>query len=231
MVPVLIYCAAGSDRFTKIAMDYGFRAGARLPWTMHYPVYFADQDWKKPDRKRYMYALMEHHPIMATVLDWENREQLLEVLDWADEVSKYVDKIVIIPKVIGGVRLIPKLIRNKEVFLGYSVPTKYGGTQVPIKEFGDRPVHLLGGSPHTQMKLANIMNVVSCDGNMASKLASIRCAYWVPGTAIHAHDKYWPTLEEADGWKMGEGAPYEAFRRSCNNIRSAWHNWDEETSE
>lgn len=35
---------------------------------------------------------------------------------------------------------------------------------MPAWEFGRRPVHLLGGSPHAQMEMRHYMNVVSADG-------------------------------------------------------------------
>jgi hypothetical protein len=48
--------------------------------------------------------------------------------------------------------------------IGYSVPTRYGGTTIcPTKFIGD--VHLLGGRPDVQRSLANHMQVASLDGN------------------------------------------------------------------
>ena len=75
----LIYCAAGNRRFAEIATSHGFRYGAQLPGTVYTdvaPLYFADQDWKEPNRDKYMSALAQHRPHMATVLDWEREEQL-----------------------------------------------------------------------------------------------------------------------------------------------------------
>ena len=75
-VPKLIYCAGGNPRLAQIAVEHGFEYGARLPDSTYYPMYFADQDWKNPDREKYMKALSEHKPYMATVLDLEQHEQL-----------------------------------------------------------------------------------------------------------------------------------------------------------
>lgn len=48
--------------------------------------------------------------------------------------------------------------------LGYSVPTRYGGTPISPEHFiGD--VHLLGGRPDVQRRLADVMDVQSLDGN------------------------------------------------------------------
>jgi uncharacterized protein DUF6610 len=52
----------------------------------------------------------------------------------------------------------------KEYLLGYSVPTKYGGTTIHPKWFR-RGVHLLGGRPDVQRQLARLMRVVSIDCN------------------------------------------------------------------
>lgn len=220
--PTLIYCADGNPRFAKIAIDAGFKYGARLPGSVSYPIYFADQDWKKPDRERYMMALAEHRPEMATVLDWEQEDQRDEVLDWAEEAAQYVKRVLIIPKVIGGIKTLPRHIGSADVVLAYSVPTRYGGTFVPVWEFAGWPVHLLGGSPHKQIEMAHYLNVVSVDGNYAQKMAVEYCQFWTSGTARYAKNRYWPTLYEADGERWEQDSPYEAFRRSCKNIMQAW---------
>jgi len=216
----------------QIAIDHGFKYGAQLPDTIYHPLYFADQDWKKPDRVAYMAALAEHRPVIATILDWEREGQLPEVLDWAEEAAQFVERVLIVPKVIGGIGQIPRTIGKHPVALAYSVPTRYGGTSVPIWEFAGWPVHLLGGSPQKQMEaysyLRNIADVISADSNYSCKMATRHTQFWVPGTAYYASNRWWPTLREANGgmiWGSGEpdsDALYEAFRRSCENIMTAW---------
>jgi len=222
--PTLIYCANGNPRFAKIAIDAGFKYGARLPGTVYFPIKFADQDWKNPDRERYMAELEKHKPMMATILDLERIEQRNEVLNWAEEAAQHVQQILIIPKVSGIIDTLPHRINGADVILAYSVPTRYGGTFVPVWEFDNWPVHLLGGSPHAQMELIYYLNVVSTDGNYAQSVAVRHCQFWVPGTARYARNRWWPTLREANGgekWAGGD-APYEAFKRSCKNIMKAW---------
>lgn len=225
--PTLIYCGGGNRRFSQIAIDAGYKYGAQLPDTVYQPLYFADQDWRKADRERYMAALARHRPHMATVLDWEQEEQLAEILDWAEEAAQYVqENILIVPKVPGTIGRLPRRIGGRGVVLGYSVPTTYGGTELLLGEFAGWPVHLLGGSPQAQMHtwyhLTPIADVVSVDGNMAQKLANARCQFWVPGNATWARNRYWPQLGEAGDGDWGQDAPYEAFRRSCVNIMAAW---------
>ncbi len=215
--PALIYCADGNPTFARAAVAAGFLYGARLPNTVYQRVYFADQDWKSPDRAAYMRALSEHRPEVATVLDWERGGQLPEVLSWAEEAAQHARRVVIIPKVAGLLGAIPERVGEAEVVLGYSVPTKYGGSCVPLWEFGRRPVHLLGGSPQRQMSLAPYLNVVSADGNMAHQQAH-RCRFWSPTKTPKGR---WVQLSEA-GDRRGIGANLEAFRRSCENIIAAW---------
>ena len=69
--PTLIYCGGGNSRFYDIATAAGFKYGSRLPDTIYGPLYFADQDWKQPNRDKYMAGLAEHKPYMASVLDLE----------------------------------------------------------------------------------------------------------------------------------------------------------------
>lgn len=222
----LIYCADGNPRFAEIAIRHGFTYGAQIPNKVYFPIEFADQDWKDPQREEYVAALAEHRPRMATVLDLERESQLPEVLSWAEDAAQYVDIVIIIPKVFSIIGRLPREIGGARVHLGYSVPTKFGGTQVPVWEFAGWPVHLLGGSPHAQMRLVPYLDVRSADGNMIQKLATRWCMFWVPGNARYASNRWWPTLKEANNgelWNDGGGdAIYEAFERSCRNVMREW---------
>lgn len=217
----IIYCANGNKRFADIAIEHGFLYGAQLPGTIYHPIFFADQNWKKPNRTAYMTALAMHKPTMASVLDWEEEEQLTDVLSWAEDAAQHVDVVIIIPKIFGGIDRIPDKIGGKIVRLGYSVPTRFGGTEVPIWEFGGKPVHLLGGDPQKQMALCGYLNVRSADGNYAHKMAIQFSQFWTPGNARYAKNRFWPHLSEAGDYTT-EDAIYEAFRRSCVNIMNAW---------
>lgn len=226
IIPELIYCANGNARFAQIATDHGFVYGAQMPGTVYFPPAFVDQNWKKPDKERYMTALREHKPHMASVIDWERKEQLLEVLSWAEDAAMFVDVVMVIPKVPGCVQLLPRSIGGKSVRLGFSIPTKHGGTACHPMEFVGWPVHLLGGSPQAQLKwFTRLPGIISADGNMHHKMATRMNAFWYPSR--FPGRGYWPRLAEFDGKRWGDGsnmadAPYEAFRRSCVNIKAAW---------
>ena len=183
--------------------------GAQLPGTVYFPPEFVDQDWKRPDRAAYVAAVAQHRPRIATVLDWERDEQLPEVLGWAEDVAPFVERVIIIPKVIGGVPRLPRRIGGREVVLGYSVPTRYGGTELPLWEFAGWPVHLLGGSPHRQLHVAHYLEIISADGNYINRKATQFCEWW--------NGRRWEPLRPKQ-----DDAPYEAFRRSCVNVLAAW---------
>lgn len=217
----LIFCGGKTPRFAEIALANGFKYGAQLPCTTYAPVFFADQDWKSPNREAYMKALEIHKPFIASVLDWERDDQFEEVMSWAEEASQYSQVVMIIPKVVGGVHQIPQTIGQSKVRLGYSVPTKFAGTLVPVEEFSTREVHLLGGSPGAQTRLSKIMNVHSADGNMAMKMAN-RGLFWTKGKGEFSN--HWTSLKEADGKRWEGDGNYEAFRRSCVNIVNRWGN-------
>lgn len=208
-----------------IAHAAGWLYGARLPpkGIAPFPLYFADQDWRRPDRTRYMAELQIRRPVLATVLDWETPEQLPEVLSWAEEAAQHVSEaVLLIPKVPGGVPLLPRRVGGKDVWLAYSVPTAYGGSPVPLWELGGWPVHLLGGSPQKQHDcyryLRGICDVRSADGNMAKKQATSRCLYWTRRTTSHGH---WQPIAR----EVAEDAPDECIRRSLTNILEAWQDW------
>ena len=212
--PALIYCADGNARFAEIAVNAGFLYGAQLPPRgLPFLPYFADQNWKNPNRERYMAELAKYQPHIASVLDWECQEQLPEVLAWAEDAAQFVEVVMIIPKVLGGITQLPRQIGGKPVRLGYSVPTKFGGTAVPYSEFYGWPVHLLGGNPHRQRRLSAFMDVVSLDGNYAQMMAVRYNEFW--------YKSQWHELSDHGG-KIENDAPYVAFERSCHNIMAMW---------
>jgi len=88
---------------------------------------------------------------------------LERVLNEAELLARYVPLVVVVPK---DVRLADHLLTDipAKFLLGYSVPSRYGGTLIPTGKF-QRPVHLLGGRPDSQRRLAEQMPVFSFDCN------------------------------------------------------------------
>ena len=218
----LVYCASGNPRLAEIAIEEGWLYGYRAPGSAAFQPYFMDQDWKSPDREKYMKALEKYRPWMATVLDLEREDQLQEVLDWAEEAAQWTEMVIIIPKVHGVISKLPTSIGGKPIRLGYSVPTRYGGTDVPLSEFANWPhgVHLLGGAPNKQLQIADQIDVRSVDTNYHAKVAAWGQFFTLePDSGGRA--RHWPKFREV-GIEF-ERPMYEAFRVSCMNIYHAWN--------
>lgn len=209
----MIFCAAGNPRLARIAIENGMKYGAQLPNTVYHRPHFVDQDWRRPNRERYIAALEQYKPSIATVLDLESEDQLPEVMEWAHEAAEHVQQaVIIIPKVQGIVAHLPRTIAGKSVRLGYSVPTRYGGTELPLWDFTGWPVHLLGGSPQAQLRIASYLDVRSADCN-AHVNAAQKGTIW---------DGQWKQTDDT--------APeffYRCFGAACRNIVAAWRNLQE----
>jgi hypothetical protein len=215
-IPELIYCSEGGPKLVEIAVRNGMKYGIQLPNKTYGKLYFADQDWKNPNRTVYMKSLEFHKPKLATVLDLEQRSQLATVLDWAEEASQYVNNVLIIPKVKGIIKSIPKRINGKEIILAFSIPTTYGETPVSPPEFKGWKVHLLGGKPSHQFtywyQMSKYCEVESVDGNYFRMKATRFCEYWEsPGRWI------------PDGGKTARDAYLSVFEKSVKNLIAEWN--------
>ena len=127
-------------------------------------VHFVDIDWKNYDYQKHLAAVKNLKPKYTVAKDWEKAEDLKALLKQAYNLAKYCDHVIIVPKVNSLKHKMLKLIPD-EFMLGYSVPTKYGGTDIETKYFDGRPVHLLGGRPEKQRELGKVLNVKSIDCN------------------------------------------------------------------
>jgi hypothetical protein len=100
---------------------------------------------------------------MTVARDVDDIGQLSKTLDEARELLMYAEYVVIVPKDPALRYSMDELIPS-EFVLGYSVPTRYGGTSLSLDAFS-RPVHLLGGRPDIQRQLALQLKVASLDCN------------------------------------------------------------------
>lgn len=209
-----IFCAGGNGKYAQTSINYGWTYGAQMPSTVYYPPQFIDQNWKSPKRDVYMQRLAQYKPRMATVLDLEHESQFNEVMSWALEASQHVtESIIIIPKAMGIIDRIPETINGKQVVLGYSVPTTHGGTYVPLWEFGNRPVHLLGGSPSKQFELTRYLNVVSIDNNYTASIARKFIKFYAQGTHHYLRETIMTKLDLTD-------EPLTCFKLSLMNMNA-----------
>lgn len=160
-----------------------------------------------------MAAVEQYKPLLATVLDLEYEHQLGEVLSWGEQAAEYVtEAVIIIPKVIGITRKLPRSIGGKEVRLGYSASSTFSSTPVGLDEFKGWPIHCLGGSVRTQLNLTRTHDVQSADGNYIQNLARKYNQFYSPGRGVK--NRNWPMLREI-GINVKTDAIYLAFELTC----------------
>jgi len=200
----------------ELATSLGWYAGVRSGTVIYdaaRPLYLLDIDYKAPDWTAHLAIARAEHPALAAIPDVMAVPDLPATLAMAEEMASHTDALLIIPK-CRIIHSLPRGIGGKPVVLGYSVPTGYGGTPLPVWEFRDWPVHLLGGTPRKQLDLARFMTVVSADGNMAQMLAHRGLAYDERG-----HPQLMARWEPKPS---APGMPARALERSLINIAALW---------
>lgn len=217
----LIWCQGGNREASALAVSHGWWYGFRSDdsnWAAALgPVEFIDCHWEEDrlDWGAHLRCLARCPARMATVPDVMDAADVPLCLSRAEEVAQFCTPLIV-PKAPGVAEMIPAVIGGREVILGYSVPTSYGGTEVPLWEFRGRKVHLLGGSAVKQYGLMGYANVVSADGNVAWRLAR-------KGIVVNERGSGGKTVKQQDGSRWaGEDAHLEALRRSLVNLRSFW---------
>lgn len=130
-------------------------------------VAFVDNPFRNYNHYKHVSLVAKLKPKYATAMDIMRPGDLPRILDEAAEIAEHTENIIVIPK-CDVINDIPA-----NYVLGYAVPTSHGGTALPYTAFGDRPVHLLGGSwqQQRQLILESGMNVVSLDNNHINKIA------------------------------------------------------------
>ena len=156
-----------SRRVLDVAERHGWLPGARytnLRDIRHRsPIGLIDIEWERYNFRRHLLVVQRIKPILTVARDVTNIAELERILTEAEELAQYCKTVVIVPKD-------PKLrnILNREIpdrfRLGFSVPTRYGSCLIEPKFFR-RPVHLLGGRPDVQRRLADELHVCSLDCN------------------------------------------------------------------
>lgn len=204
-LPLLFFCGGGGkSKHDSNAKGEGWRLGLRSNGRnlAHEHMQMVDNEWGDAYKhEQHLECVKRNKPLVATVQDIESIEQLPEALKHARELAKYCGRVLLIPKVKSW---LPKC------WLAYSIPTSHGGTLIEPEWFGDRLVHLLGGSPNDQAQYAKVLNVVSLDANYASQLAE-------NGKAT------WQGVEKKIQHLTGEKGCYPAFKLSAKMQKKYWH--------
>lgn len=188
----VIFCWGGGDNSCCLAVRGGWLYGIRsgdveingkgvcpiVPTSTRHKVQFVDNDFHEYDHAHHAEIVRQYRPKYATVRDLMTPEQCAEagiayypfeqIMDWAAELAEYAQNVIIIPK-YDCLDQIPD-----KYMLGYSVPTSYGGTPLPVELFKGRRVHLLGGSWKAQLAHMAALgdSVVSLDNNHINIIAS-----------------------------------------------------------
>ena len=214
----LIYCAGANPRFMQIAQEHGYLLGVRSDRNAYgFPISFVDIEYRKPDFTTHREAVKMHRPKYATVPDLSetevSEEDIVRALAQASQLAQYCEYPLIVPKLSGQLALIPR-----QYAIAYSVPTSYGGAKYGIWKLQGRRIHLLGGSPHEQMKLRRYLpeGVKSVDGNMAQLMAVKFAKFW--------QAKRWQ--EHPEHGKGIEDLYLDCWHRSCANIHRYWRTYD-----
>lgn|GEM_PF-804016 len=164
--PIKIVCH--SRTVLKLAERAGWLAGASYVRLRDIrgikTVGLIDIDWKNYDFKKHLQAVKTHRPLMTVAKDVTCVDDLNLILDQAYELLEWTQFVIIVPKDPRLSTELAHIIPNVFI-LGYSVPTKFGGTCIPLEHFRGRRVHLLGGRPDVQRKIARSLNVISLDVN------------------------------------------------------------------
>ncbi|MDM9583077.1 GNAT family N-acetyltransferase [Nostoc sp. GT001] len=141
-LPLLFYCGGGGkSKYDAIATEHGWNLGINSSGKnkSHQHMMMIDNDWENYDHEKHLAMVKQNKPLIATARDIEHPDQLPEILDQATELAKYAGRVLLIPKC--------DVTLPDSYWLGYSVESGYGKTDLKPEWFGKRPVHLLGGSP------------------------------------------------------------------------------------
>ena len=185
-IPDLYFTRTASQSLCCIAAEYGWGHGnnsyQHKQKCVKHKLDFIDNLFDKPyDHERHKAAIAEHHPKYATVRDMMTKEQCArdniqyyapeQILEWADDLKPHTDNVILIPKSIEYLDLIPN-----DYVIGLSVPSSHGGDVLPVECYRGRRVHLLGGSWAKQLSYLYALgdDIVSLDNNWLALIASKR---------------------------------------------------------
>jgi len=205
---------SGRVDLTEYAAKKGYLRGARLDKADRYAnhgvaVDFLDMDWNDPDPDKLIRAAKDHRPKYVVAGDYlRDEDNTQRVNDRARQLRDLAENVIVVPKSPGDFQHIPEWC-----VVGYSVPTEYGGTDIPLREYASLPnqIHVLGGTPHRQFDVVSqlwLENVCSIDGNSIHKAATIGAKSWHPAVP------HWRKVEADD-------AVERAYRDSVDNLHAA----------
>lgn len=205
MVDVISTVIGGQKTAEAIAESkalLGFESGNaepnRLPDFVDYPFTKEDVGFRQ-----HLYMVQKYEPRYAVAPDIEKGLQLSEAIRMADELSKFAEEVIVVPKSVQ-----PQDVPDRFI-VGLPNQPKFGsngGNTVWSYNRAER-VHILGGSPASQLEKARYLdNVVSVDSASPLKAAKF--------------GDIWD-----DGWQERPDLTfYQRITLSMNNLHARWNN-------
>lgn len=204
-----------SYQVTSEAVKLGWLPGARYTNLRDVSKFdrlgFLDIEWKDYNYHMHLQATRDTRPMLTVARDIIDISELDRILDEAFELSQWADEVIVVPKDPKLEPLLPEVVPHK-LLLGYSVPTRYGDTELPMACFDGRKVHLLGGHPAKQRSIGNSLKVTSMDCNRFTLDATF--GDFFDGETFRPHP--------IGGYNL-------CIRDSLLNINQLWENYNQVT--
>lgn len=177
----------GRNDLTSHAEQYGWLVGSELSYIRHHENHgrtldFIDMAWDEPKPDELVSACMRHQPKYAIAGDYEHVEDgetvgepIEKVNRRAQLLTQWVDQPIVVPHRSGEPAEVPDC-----AVVGYSTPTRYGGTEAPLWEYQGEDVHVLGGTMNNIKLVIEHLgsNINSIDTNTMHRDATQYGEYW-----------------------------------------------------
>ncbi|BAQ65585.1 DUF6610 family protein [Geminocystis sp. NIES-3709] len=172
MIKILIN-GGGSSLYDKIAHNYGWQIGMNSGGNTKekQPLFMIDNNWLNYDHEKHLNLIKKHRPHLATLRDIESYIDQQILYKQALEISRYCDRLIIIPKCnITN----DKLLKIPNSILGLPVGPHENLFAWEYAKVLNKKIHLLGGSPKKWKNAIEILGekkIYSMDGNYLCKLS------------------------------------------------------------
>lgn len=165
-------------------------------------VEFCDWPFTNPDAlfADHRDVVADEEPRYAVAPDIEGEYDLGTVVEMADELAAHADHVIVVPKDVT-----PAAVPDR-FLLGYPNQPAWGSNDGWWRgSHGNRPVHILGGSPDDQLGVGDYLPVQSVDGANVTSYAEYG-RVWTPGRQLERPDLTY----------------YERVRESLGNVCAEW---------
>lgn len=226
--------------FCIVADQLGFRLGTRadqmdtnsVPDLLEdgFEIDFVDNNFDDPDEMRIVKAVDRTEPAFVVLPDIYECDTVDSIIDFGIAIqSQYDTTPIVVPKCDVAEEKIPE-----DWVIGFSVPSGYGGTEIPITKWRNHRIHLLGGSPKNQIKYANRahndgVTIFSVDGNCFSKASGFGNIINEPSEILDTNgnvdSKAW--VADADGYTDWG----QRIAVSLSRYYELWRQWSMYTSD